>query len=130
MEQLFSHDELALITAAAEEAGMPPREWVRGVVLQYLTEDPEDLYEDARATVDPRASGGAPYRPDLEHALWPMTSHRRSGRTMLEVHHAGCWVPKGGEETMTTAQAREQLLAGNARPCDACLPERFLTPSV
>ncbi|MFD0385199.1 DUF6233 domain-containing protein [Streptomyces stramineus] len=69
-----------------------------------------------------------PYRADLENAVWPVTSHRRSGSTLFEVHHAGCWVPKGDEETLSTAQAREELLAGNARPCDACLPQRFLTP--
>ncbi|MCD9194363.1 DUF6233 domain-containing protein [Streptomyces albireticuli] len=121
MEQLFSHDELALITAAAEEAGMAPRDWVRGAVLQYLT---EDLYEDEPAPT------GAPYRPDLEHARWPTTEHCRSGRPLLELHHAGCWVPKGDEKTMTTAQARQALLAGEAGACDACLPERFLTPAV
>ncbi|MEU5425354.1 DUF6233 domain-containing protein [Streptomyces olivoreticuli] len=121
MEQLFSHDELALITAAADEAGMPPREWVRCAVLQHLAEDP---YEEAHTT-----ASRTPYRQDLEHAVWPVTSHTRSGRTMHEVHHAGCWVPKGGEETLSTAEARDELLASKARPCDACLPERFLTPA-
>ncbi|MFC5721652.1 DUF6233 domain-containing protein [Streptomyces gamaensis] len=131
MDQIFSHDELALITEAAQEADMTPRDWVRGVVLQQFTDDPlEETHRSPHAPADLRGA----YRPSIEDALWPVTTHRRSGRELHEVHHAGCWVPKsgGGEETtvtMTTAQARAELLASNARPCDACQPERFLTPS-
>ncbi|MFE5867619.1 DUF6233 domain-containing protein [Streptomyces roseifaciens] len=130
MEQLFSDDELALITAAAQESGMDPRDWVRAVVLQLLTDD-EYLEEDPPDSGGHRTGDGRPpYRADMEHAVWPVTTHRGSGRNMHELHHAGCWVPKGGERTMSTPQAREELLTRNAHPCEACQPERFLTPLV
>ncbi|WP_424889301.1 DUF6233 domain-containing protein [Streptomyces sp. XH2] len=130
MEQLFSDDELALITEAAQESGMDPRDWVRAVVLQLLTDDAYLEDDPPAGDGHGRGDGRPPYRPDMEHAVWPVTTHRGSGRNMHELHHAGCWVPKGGEETMTTAQAREELLARHALPCEACQPERFLTPLV
>ncbi|GHF58932.1 hypothetical protein GCM10010218_45390 [Streptomyces mashuensis] len=93
------------IEAAAHEAGLTSRDWVRGVVLQRLK---------------------GVWRPDLEDAIWPVTVHRRSGGTLQELHHLGCWVPKGDEETLTTAEARDLVASHEVRPCDACQPERFL----
>ncbi|MEV4441714.1 DUF6233 domain-containing protein [Streptomyces sp. NPDC049577] len=107
MEQLFSHEELVRIEAAAQEAGHTAREWVRGVVLQRLTGD---------------------RRHDFEDALWPITLHRKPGGVLQELHHAGCWVPRGDEDTLTTAEARVQLATRDIRLCDACQPERFLAP--
>ncbi|GAA3075928.1 hypothetical protein FHS39_002651 [Streptomyces olivoverticillatus] len=107
MEQLFTHDEIVRIEAAAQEVGYSSREWVRDVVLQRLQGE---------------------WRHDLEDAVWPVTVHRRSGGTLQELHHAGCWVPKGEEDTLTTAEARDQVATHEVRPCDACQPERFLVP--
>lgn len=106
MEQLFTPDELARIEAAAQEVGHSPREWVRAVVLHRL-------------------NGG---RRDLEDAVWPLTEQRRPGGVVHELHHAGCWVPKGGEATLSTAEARSQVARQDVRLCDACQPERFLGP--
>ncbi|MFI1968765.1 hypothetical protein BLA24_12030 [Streptomyces cinnamoneus] len=107
MEQLFTPDEIVRIEAAAQEAGRTSRDWVREIVLQRVTGE---------------------WRHDLEDALWPVTVHRRSGGNLQELHHAGCWVPRGGEDTLTTAEARVKVATLDVRPCDACEPERFLVP--
>ncbi|MBB4885244.1 DUF6233 domain-containing protein [Streptomyces netropsis] len=127
MEQLFTPDERARIEAAARETGHSPRDWVRAVVLHHLDGGDFEETDTAHGALATRAEHHGPYRPGLEDALWLVTSHRRSGRLLLELHHAGCWVPKGGEDAMTTAEAREQLASDGARPCDACQPQRFLT---
>ncbi|MFI9723059.1 DUF6233 domain-containing protein [Streptomyces sp. NPDC052396] len=118
MEQLFSPDELVRIEAAAREAGHSARDWVRALVLKRISGDSERTHISHRR----------PARPDFEDAVWPITVHRRSGGVLQELHHAGCWVPKGGEATLTTAEARMRIAGHDVRPCDACQPERFLTP--
>ncbi|MEV4437250.1 DUF6233 domain-containing protein [Streptomyces sp. NPDC049555] len=107
METLFTPEELVRIEAAAQESGISPRDWVREVVLQRLKGE---------------------WRHDMEDAIWPVTVHRRPGGTLQELHHAGCWVPRGGEETLTTAEARARAAEYDVRFCDACEPERFLVP--
>lgn len=107
METLFTAEELVRIEAAALECGLSVRDWVREVALQRLKGE---------------------WRHDLEDAIWPVTVHRRPGGTLQELHHAGCWVPRGGEDTLTTAEARERAARFDVRFCDACEPERFLVP--
>ncbi|MEU7133514.1 DUF6233 domain-containing protein [Streptomyces sp. NPDC046261] len=107
MEELFTPDELARIETTAQENGISSRDWVREVVLQRLNGE---------------------WRHDLEDAIWPITVHRRPGGTLQELHHAGCWVPRGGEDTVTTAEARRKAAEYDVRFCDACEPERFLVP--
>lgn len=118
MEQLFSPDELVRIEAAAQKSGHSARDWVRDIVLKRLSGDSDRTHISHRRTT----------RADFEDAVWPVTLHRRSGGVLQELHHAGCWVPKGSEETLTTAEARVQMATHEVRPCDACQPERFLTP--
>lgn len=127
MEQLFTPDERARIEAAARENGHSPRDWVRAVVLHHLDSGDFEETDTAHGALATRAEHSGPYRPGLEDALWLVTTHRRSGRLLMELHHAGCWVPKGGEDAMTTAEARDQLASDGARPCDACQPQRFLS---
>ncbi|EMF00698.1 hypothetical protein J7W19_03030 [Streptomyces mobaraensis NBRC 13819 = DSM 40847] len=118
MEELFSPDELDRIEAAAHRVGRSPNDWIREIVLKRLSGDSDQTHISQRRTL----------RPDFEDAVWPITLYRRSGGVLQELHHAGCWVPKGGEDTLTTAEARAQMATHDVRPCDACQPERFLTP--
>ncbi|MBO0653871.1 hypothetical protein J1792_14100 [Streptomyces triculaminicus] len=106
MEQLFTEVELARIESAAREVGHSSRDWVREVVLQRLRGE---------------------WRQDFEDAIWAVTVYPRPGGPLPELHHLGCWVPKGDEQTLTTAEARELFDTREVQLCEACKPGRFLS---
>jgi hypothetical protein len=64
-------------------------------------------------------------RPEPERT-WIVTRKRSPAGFVQTVHGEQCWLPKGNEEHIDTAEAGHLLNTGAAQPCDKCAPQRIL----
>jgi hypothetical protein len=64
-------------------------------------------------------------RPEPERT-WIVTQKRSPTGFVRTVHGEQCWLPKGNEEHIDTAEAGRLLTTGAAQPCDKCAPQRIL----